>query len=124
MIGTIGNPVVISEEPNFAIKNVALIKSNLQNSSYFYQYYLNSALVLKKMQNESKGATQKFVSLGYMRDFLVPNPDLETQQKIVAQLDQLSEQTNLLQEKYRQKLGNLEELKKSILERAFKGELV
>ena len=28
MIGTIGSPVIISQEPNFAIKNVALIKSN------------------------------------------------------------------------------------------------
>ena len=124
MIGTIGNPVVIVEEPNFAIKNVALIKSNTQNNSYFYQYYLDSKIVLTKMQNESKGATQKFVSLGYMRDFMVPNPDLETQQKIVAQLNQLSAQTELLQEKYNQKLANLEELKKSILEKAFKGELV
>ena len=49
---------------------------------------------------------------------------LETQQKIVEQLDQLSAQTELLQEKYTQKLANLEELKKSVLEKAFKGELV
>lgn len=49
---------------------------------------------------------------------------LETQQKIVEKLDQLSAQTEMLQEKYAQKLANLEELKKSILEIAFKGELV
>lgn len=48
---------------------------------------------------------------------------LETQQQIVTQLDQLQEQTNLLVTKYQQKLANLEELKKSILEKAFKGEL-
>ncbi len=32
MIGTIGNPVVINIEPNFAIKNVALIKFNNPNN--------------------------------------------------------------------------------------------
>lgn len=124
MIGTIGNPVVVCEEPNFAIKNVALIKSNKENNSHFYKFYLDSKIVINKMQTESKGATQKFVSLGYLRDFVVPNPKIEIQQHIVSQLEQLQEQTNLLVSKYEQKLANLEELKKSILEKAFKGELV
>ena len=124
MIGTIGNPVVIMEEPDFAIKNVALIKSNKENNSYFFSYYLDLEMVIKKMQDESKGTTQRFVSLGYMRNFEVPCPKIEIQNKIVKQIDLLSEQTNLLQEKYKQKLANLEELKKSILEKAFKGELV
>ena len=124
MIGTIGNPVVIMEEPDFAIKNVALIKSNKENNSYFFSYYLDLEMVIKKMQDESKGTTQRFVSLGYMRNFEVPCPKIEIQNKIVKQIDQLSEQTDLLQEKYKQKLVNLEELKKSILEKAFKGELV
>jgi type I restriction enzyme S subunit len=30
MIGTIGNPVVIKTEPNFAIKNIGLFKNNLK----------------------------------------------------------------------------------------------
>ena len=124
MIGTIGNPVVIMEEPDFAIKNVALIKSNKENNSYFFSYYLDLEMVIKKMQDESKGTTQRFVSLGYMRNFEVPCPKIEIQNKIVKQIDLLSEQTNLLQEKYKQKLANLEELKKSILEKAFKGELI
>ena len=48
---------------------------------------------------------------------------LDQQKEIVSQLDQLSAQTELLQQKYQQKLANLEELKKSILEKAFKGQL-
>lgn len=49
---------------------------------------------------------------------------LETQKEIVSQLDALSEQTKQLEAKYQTKLANLEELRKSILEKAFKGELV
>ena len=45
------------------------------------------------------------------------------QQQIVYMLEELSNQTELLQQKYQQKLANLEELKKSILEKAFKGQL-
>lgn len=55
--------------------------------------------------------------------FLNVNPNKDAQQQIVTQLDQLQEQTNLLVTKYHQKLANLEELRKSILEKAFKGEL-
>lgn len=55
--------------------------------------------------------------------FLNVNLNKDVQQQIVTQLDQLQEQTNLLLTKYKQKLANLEELKKSILEKAFKGEL-
>ena len=59
-----------------------------------------------------------------MRNFEVIIPkDQKIQNQIVVQLDQLQEQTNLLVTKYQQKLTNLEELKKSILEKAFKGEL-
>lgn len=55
--------------------------------------------------------------------FLNVNPDKDVQKQIVSQLEQLQEQTNLLVTKYQQKLANLEELKKSILEKAFNGEL-
>ena len=50
-------------------------------------------------------------------------PPIMKQKKIVAELDSLSEETKKLEAIYRQKLDNLEELKKSILQKAFAGEL-
>ena len=38
MIGTIGNPIVIQNEPDFAIKNVALFKVPETQNSYFLKY--------------------------------------------------------------------------------------
>ena len=69
MIGTIGNPTVVTMEPSFAIKNVALFKVPANQSSFFLKYYMDSDIVISKMQKESKGTTQKFVGLGYLRDF-------------------------------------------------------
>jgi type I restriction enzyme, S subunit len=43
MIGTIGNPIVIKDEPDFAIKNVALFKVPENQDSYFLKYYLDSS---------------------------------------------------------------------------------
>jgi type I restriction enzyme S subunit len=48
---------------------------------------------------------------------------LESQKQIVAQLDQLQTQTKKLETIYQQKINNLVELKKTILQKAFKGEL-
>ncbi len=45
------------------------------------------------------------------------------QQAIVAKLDQLSAETKKLEAIYRQKIADLDELKKAILQKAFRGEL-
>jgi len=123
MIGTIGNPIVVEMTPNFAIKNVALFKVPKSQNNYFLKYYLSSKLVKEKMEADSKGSTQKFVGLGYLRNFGICLPHLSEQKRIVAKLDALSEQTKKLEAVYSKKIADLEELKKSVLQKAFKGEL-
>lgn len=123
MIGTIGNPVVIIEEPNFAIKNVALFKVPNNQNSLFLKYYLDTKSTVDKMIKDANGTTQKFVGLGYLRNFSISLPSLKEQQTIVSKLDALREQTKKLEAVYAQKLQDLEELKKSVLQKAFSGEL-
>lgn len=123
MIGTIGNPVVITEEPDFAIKNVALFKNINKLEPQYLKFLLKSPSVLLKMQLEANGTTQKFVSLKYLRNFMVPVPSLSEQQKIVEKLDALQEQTKKLEQIYTQKIKECDELKQSILQKAFRGEL-
>lgn len=123
MIGTIGNPVVIENEPDFAIKNVALFKIPKEQCSYFLKYYLDSKVVIDKMAREAKGTTQKFVGLGYLRNFKIMLPNINEQRTIVEKLNTLSAETKKLEAIYNQKLIDLEEMKKSILEKAFSGEL-
>lgn len=50
-------------------------------------------------------------------------PPVDEQKSIVKKLDLLSDKTKRLEEIYKQKLADLEELKKSILAKAFNGEL-
>ena len=56
-------------------------------------------------------------------DFKLPIPPLNEQNAIVKQLDQLKSQTQSLESNYQQELDALDELKKSILQKAFNGEL-
>ena len=68
--------------------------------------------------------------LGYARHYKLLKqeriviPPLEEQKQIVSKLDLLSQQIKKLESKYQQELNSLEELKKSILQKAFSGELV
>ncbi len=104
---------------------------NTVTPSKYYNYkFIYFGLISRIFQDEvlenGKGAqaTLPIINKSKWENlFLNVNTNKNIQQQIVSQLDQLQEQTNLLVTKYQQKLDNLEELKKSILEKAFKGEL-
>lgn len=88
MIGTIGNPVIVQKQSDFAIKNVALFKFNNKNVFNRYVFhYLNSEPAINQFKSNSRGGTQKFVSLTNIRDLKIPLPPLAEQQKIAAILD-------------------------------------
>lgn len=123
MIGTIGNPVVVQNEPQFAIKNMALFKNIGRINPYFVKYYLESKTVNDKMQKDAKGSTQKFVSLGYLRAFLIDVPLELEQMEIVHILDNLLAEEQQAKETAEIVLNQIDLMKKSILARAFRGEL-
>ena len=123
MIGTIGNPVVIEDEPNYAIKNVALFKNKGKVNPYFIKYYLESREVRDKMQKEAKGTTQKFVSLGYLRDFPIVIPSDLEQEYIVKELDELLSKEFQAVSIIEEVIDQIDLMKKSILAKAFRGEL-
>ncbi len=79
---------------------------------------------MSKLVNVSAGTAQKNLLLGDLRSHLISIPSLNEQQSIVSKLDALSQETKKLEFIYTQKLAHLEELKKSILQKAFKGELI
>jgi len=124
MIGTIGNPVVVDTDDEFAIKNVALFKTKNSQSPKFLSYYLSSDYVIKKMEKDAKGTTQKFVGLGYLRSFPIKVPNKSSQEKVVEKLGNYENHIKILSNSYVQKLNELLLLKKSILQKAFSGELV
>jgi type I restriction enzyme, S subunit len=123
MIGTIGNPTLVEVKPNFAIKNVALFKIPEGQSGSFLKHYLDSGRVISKMMTEAKGTTQKFVGLGYLRSFPIRLPSRATQLEIVEELNEISDETQRLASVYEGKLDALDALKKSLLHRAFTGQL-
>ncbi|PKE26835.1 restriction endonuclease subunit S [Macrococcoides caseolyticum] len=114
MIGTIGNPVLIVEE-KFAIKNVALIKENVNFPNIFLIQMLKSPLFNRFIQIENAGGTQKFISLSKIRGFKLFTPSLEEQMKIGKILRDADKTITLLQ----RKINNLNKVKKGLLQKLF-----
>lgn len=123
MIGTIGNVTIIDTDRIFSIKNVGLLKPNENKviGKYLF-YYLQNSRLLNLVG--TGGTTQKFISLGSIRNIQILYPPLPEQKKIVAYLDSLSEKARKLQDLQKQTAEDLKALKQSILDKAFKEELV
>jgi type I restriction enzyme S subunit len=87
MIGSIGNPSIVGEKHEYAIKNVALFKQVFPvNELYLYYYLLSEQDSMKK---KASGGVQPFVSLGYLRNYLLPLPPVSEQQRIVDRVNEL-----------------------------------
>ena len=91
MIGTIGKPVIVDIEPNFAIKNVALIK--FKDSSRVLNAYVRALLMSDYFEDavlsKVRGGTQKFISLGDIRKLCVLVPPMEKQEQFVMFVNQV-----------------------------------
>jgi type I restriction enzyme S subunit len=95
-----------------------------EKQKILYRYlYFQLLKSLKEFKEMSVGANTRFLKLGMIEGLQITLPTLQAQQTIVKKLDALSAETKKLESIYQQKLTDLEELKKSILQKAFNGEL-
>ena len=91
---------------------------------YFLSHLLVSKAYKKKLLDiGNKGATRQAITKAEIEKFKISFPNLVKQQLIVEKLESLQVETQRLEAIYRQKLKSLKELKKSMLEMAFRGEL-
>jgi len=85
----------------------------------FVEVYINSI----KIDDFVSGMAQPKLNQAMLNKIPIPFPSLEEQQTIVRQLDALRAETQKLEAVYQKKLNDLDEMKKSILQKAFAGEL-
>ncbi|EFG28966.1 restriction endonuclease subunit S [Fusobacterium periodonticum] len=90
MIGTIGNPIIVKIDKKFSIKNLALIKfKNSQIINTFLKFLLLSDYFNLIISQKNKGGTQKFLSLSDIRNFLIPIPPIELQNKFAERIEKI-----------------------------------
>jgi len=121
--GNSGQSAVIPNEIKMAhALNVIVIKKSETLSSEYICFLLNSG-VLDKIAASKGGSVQEIINTSVIKDLIIPVPSVKEQQAIVQKLDDLSTETKKLESIYQQKINDLEELKKSVLQKAFSGEL-
>ncbi len=97
-------------------------KDFLNNNFVFY--FLLTYGFNKQMEKLQKGASYPAVTDAEVKSIVIPFPkSKEEQQATIQKLDTLRAETKKLEEIYRNKITDCEELKKSILHKAFTGEL-
>ena len=97
MIGTIGEMAIVTDRPEFAIKNVGLFKTNGNKllSQWIY-YYFKSTEAQAEIQASLKGSTQQYITLGDLRVFPIKIPSEKEQKAIAAMLSSLDDKIDLL----------------------------
>ena len=98
-------------------------KEDLLDADYL-NYYLNSKMAMDYGKTVViSSVNQANINGTKLKTYPIPLPSLLEQQTIVRKLDALSAETKRLEGIYQQKINDLEELKKSVLQKAFGGEL-
>jgi type I restriction enzyme S subunit len=85
----------------------------------FVEAYINSV----RIDDYVSGMAQPKLNQKMLNKIPIPFPPFDQQKAIVSQLDALRAETQKLETFYQTKINHLEELKKSILQKAFAGEL-
>ena len=122
--GSYGIPVIVKEEKEFCFqRHIGLVRPNNDTDSNWLYYLLMSPQVFKQADEGATGTAQKTVSLKLLRGLRVPKVPLKEQVNMVEDLNLMYLKSKQLTEIYTRKLESLNELKNTILQKAFSGEL-
>ena len=120
MIGTIGHPIIVKKEKEFAIKNVALIKfTKTDVSNVFIKFLLDSHYFDYINLKNNRGGTQKFISLGDIRKFPIPLPPISLQNKFAS----IVKEVEAMKEQQKHSKNQIDNLFNALMQKAFKGEI-
>lgn len=122
--GSYGIPVLIESDIKFCFqRHIGLLRPNSECKAKLLFYWIFSKQCRKQADESATGTAQKTVSLGSLRNFLIYKIPLNEQEYLVQKLDSISAETLRLKSIYQKKIAALDELKKSIMQKAFSGEL-
>jgi type I restriction enzyme, S subunit len=124
IIGRVG---ALCGNTRFINEKIWLTDNAFKVSEFFNDFdkpFLTYLLNYKNLRSYARQSAQPVISNSSTKDIPLQFPEnVELQKSIVNQLDGLKSQTQSLKSNYQQELDALDELKKSILQKAFNGEL-
>ncbi|EGK8203645.1 restriction endonuclease subunit S [Campylobacter coli] len=95
-------------------KNIKFLEKFL----FYFLFFLRDKII-----KDSFGGAQPNISQTYIKNLQIPLPPLKEQEQIASHLDELSSHVKNLKQNYQAQIKDLQELKNSLLDKAFKGNL-
>ncbi|EAJ0003578.1 restriction endonuclease subunit S [Campylobacter coli] len=95
-------------------KNIKFLEKFL----FYFLFFLRDKII-----KDSFGGAQPNINQTYIKNLQIPLPPLKEQEQIASHLDELSSHVKNLKQNYQAQIKNLQELKNSLLDKAFKGNL-
>jgi len=127
IMGTCGRCAVVPDDVPTAINTKHLCCITLDRDQclpgYLHLYFLHAPQSQEYLAKFAKGAIMAGLNMGLIQDLPVYLPPLHIQAELIGIADEFREETQHLTRLYERKLAALEELKKSLLNQAFNGEL-
>jgi type I restriction enzyme S subunit len=120
---TIGHIYVLDNDSPFYFKdgNVLWLKNFNELNSNYLKYTLS--YFLDHILSIVQGAAYNALTIEKLKRYTIYFPSIKEQEKIVRKLDSVSAECKKLEVIYTQKIADLEEMKKSVLQKAFSGQL-
>lgn len=119
-----GFTVIIEKENYLLNQRIASIRFSDKYLSKFFLYFSWTNIFKDQyFANETGTVGQGNVGIGAITDAIVPFIPVKEQKMIIDKIDEIRTETQKLEAVYQKKIDDLEELKKSILQKAFAGEL-
>ena len=125
---TIGRTAILKTDLDYVmltpqVTYYRVLNNQVLSNEYVY-WYFNNPIFLNEMNGYAGvGSTRAYIGITKQRRLKFSYPEINTQKKIVAKLKLMSKEIADLESIYRKKLEAINELKKSILQKAFSGEL-
>ena len=90
---------------------------------HYVCHFLKSKTARQELIEGGNGANIKSLNQGTLAGIGIPVPSIDKQQEVIQSVETMAEESAQLQEIYRRKLTAIDELKQSLLHRAFNGDL-
>jgi len=125
LVGMPGQTAVVPKSLSGAniARQVGLVRLMEKYNPYFYSYYLRTSNGRDALGLKESGSVQRVINLKALKEIEVLCPPYETQIELLNKINSLDKNIKVLESNYQQELDALNELKKSILQKAFNGEL-
>jgi len=122
--GTIGVGYIVKEGDKFYYKdgNIISLRQKKPTNPNFILYAFKSHKITHQIK-ELTGTTVSHLPLNKAKELVINIPSYQVQNELVLQIKEIENNIQQVIDIYNEKLSSIDELKKSILQKAFSGEL-